>query len=274
MAECMINGSRSDQVAVNDRGLAFGDGCFETIAVKDGEPLLWQRHVQRLFDSCDALGIPVDFSEHQLRGEAKQLLSRDGNAVLKITVTRGTGGQGYRADNNGPATRILCSLPWRSRSASLHREGARLTVCETRLACNPRLAGIKHLNRLEQVLARAEWRDEYDEGLMLGTNDLVIEGTMSNVFLQAGGEIITPSLDECGVAGVMREEILAQLEKQGVPCKQAAVTLDMVYKSDAVFVCNSLIGLWPVNALADKTYPVTELEKQIQHDIENVTVTE
>ena len=274
MTQCIVNGERSDHVKANDRGLAYGDGCFETIAVKQGEPLLWKRHMQRLFESCDRLGIQTNSDSAALEQEARQVLSPKENAVLKIIVTRGTDGQGYRTDGAGPATRIVCSLPWRERPASNRTEGIRLRVCETRLACNARLAGIKHLNRLEQVLARAEWLDDYDEGLMLNNHAQVIEGTMSNVFLQTGSVIVTPPLDECGVAGVMRDEVLAQLDEMGISARQEPVTLDMIYKADALFVTNSLIGLWPVASLDSKTYPVTELIKQIQHAIKSVVVTE
>lgn len=273
MTGCIVNGEQGDRIRINDRGLAYGDGCFETIAVKHGEPLLWQPHMQRLFASCGRLGIRTEFDSAVLEHEARQVLKQHENAVLKIMVTRGTGGQGYRADK-GPATRIVCSLPWRARAAGLRDKGIRLRICETRLACNPRLAGIKHLNRLEQVLARAEWHDDYDEGLMLNAKGLVIEGTMSNIFLQAGDEVVTPALEECGVAGVIRDQILQILADTGITCRQEAITLDMIYKADALFVTNSLIGLWPVATLDNRTYPVTDLEKQLQHVIESVIVTE
>ena len=272
MLDCLVNGEQTDQISIGDRGLNYGDGCFETIAVKSGAPLLWQRHMDRLFASCKMLGIGIDFDAGILAAEAEQVLEPKENAVLKIVVTRGTGGQGYRPDANTAATRIVSAHPWRLRPPEFRTDGIRLCVCETRLGRNPRLAGIKHLNRLEQVLARAEWQDEYEEGLMLDTDNQVIEGTMTNVFLQLGQEIITPSLENCGVNGVIRTEILEQLESMGITCKQATVSLDMIYNADGLFICNSLIGVWPVATIEQKKFPVTELTRKIQHGIESVIV--
>jgi len=272
MLDCLVNGQQADQISISDRGLNYGDGCFETIAVKSGAPLLWQRHMNRLFESCEALVISPGFNAATLEVEAKQLIPSGDNAVLKIVVTRGTGGQGYRPDTASPSTRVVSVHPWRARPAEYRTDGIRLRVCETRLGRNPRLAGIKHLNRLEQVLARAEWQDEYEEGLMLDTDDQVIEGTMSNLFVQQGEQFVTPALEKSGVNGVMRAEIMERLVQMGIGCKQASVSVDMIYNADGLFVCNSLIGVWPVIAVEQKKYQITELTKQIQHAIESVTV--
>ncbi|KPK11386.1 MAG: hypothetical protein AMJ68_05980 [Acidithiobacillales bacterium SG8_45] len=272
MLRCLVNGEKADQISISDRGLNYGDGCFETIAVKAGTPLLWQRHMDRLFASCAALGISPGFDAQTLEAEAKQIIPSDDDTVLKIVVTRGTGGQGYRPDSASKATRIVSVHSWRPRPPEYRTHGVHLRVCDTRLGRNARLAGIKHLNRLEQVLARAEWQDEYAEGLMLDTNDQVIEGTMSNVFVQQGEEIITPALEKSGVNGVMRAEIMEQLTQMGIGCKQAPVSVDMIYNADGLFICNSLIGVWPVVAVEQKNYPITELTKQIQHAIDSVIV--
>ena len=272
MPHCLVNGVSTDQISISDRGLNYGDGCFETIAVKSGAPLLWQRHMDRLFASCKTLGIATNFDATTLAAEAKRVIESKDTAVLKIVVTRGTGGQGYRPGTDTAATRIVSAHPWRSRPPEFRADGVRLRVCDTRLSHQPRLAGIKHLNRLEQVLGRAEWRDEYEEGLMLDTDDQVIEGTMSNLFVQQGEQFVTPALEKSGVNGVMRAEIMEQLVRMGIGCKQSSVSVDMIYNADGLFVCNSLVGVWPVIAVEQKKYPVTELTRQIQHAIESVTV--
>jgi 4-amino-4-deoxychorismate lyase len=270
--QILVNGRSSGSVSIEDRGLQYGDGCFETIAIRQGAPLLWERHMARLFDSCKLLGIETGFDAGTLREEVGQLAKDRNRAVAKIIVTRGSGGRGYRSDPDQQATRIVSLHRWPQRDPAFYEHGIKLHVCRTRLSCNAALAGCKHLNRLEQIMARAEWADEYREGLMLDSAGEVIEGTMSNVFLQVGDEIVTPRLDHCGVRGVMRAEILDRLTDLGAAYRETTVDLDMIYKADAIFVSNSLIGLWPVKEIGRHQYPVTDLERRIQDTIHDVTV--
>ncbi len=270
--QSLVNGMPADTISIGDRGLQFGDGCFETIAISESEPLLWDRHMTRLFDSCKVLGIEINLDAATLRKDVESLVDGNDRAVAKIVVTRGPGGRGYRTNTGEPATRIVSIHDWPDRDPMLREQGIELRVCKTRLSCNPVLAGCKHCNRLEQVMARAEWDDDYQEGLMLNASDEVIEGTMSNVFLQLGSTIVTPRLTECGVKGVMRAEILDKLSALGVAYREESVTMDMVYKADALFVSNSLIGLWPVKKLEQYEYPVSDLERQIQDAISKVIV--
>ena len=127
------------------------------------------------------------------------------------------------------------------------------------------LAGLKHLNRLEQVLARAEWQDTaYAEGLLCDTSGRVIEGVFSNLFLIKDGELITPDLSRCGVAGVMRAEILQQAQSLGISQTVRDVSYAELVAADEVFVCNSLYGIWPVCALATHDWPVGPLTRKLQ----------
>ncbi|MNV85640.1 Aminodeoxychorismate lyase [compost metagenome] len=127
------------------------------------------------------------------------------------------------------------------------------------------MAGIKHLNRLEQVLARAEWQDaEHAEGLMLDASGRVIEGVYSNLFLVQDGVLLTPDLSRCGVAGVMRAELLAQAEAQGMRCDVGDIALDALLQADEVFLCNSLYGVWPVRALQQHRWSVGPLTRKLQ----------
>lgn len=260
MTTTLINGVPATCIDVHDRGFHYGDGLFETFAVSNGGPALWDRHMQRLQLGCQRLNFPA-IDPALLWGEAMSLLS--GNAisgsggvaqgVLKIIVTRGGGGRGYRAPSpssvlaTGGATRILALYPWPDYPAAFWSEGVTVRVCATRLGWCPALAGIKHLNRLEQVLARSEWDDaSVPEGLMLDIQGNVIEGTMTNLFVVRHGQLLTPDVSQCGVAGVMRSWILAWARVAGIPSAVTAVTLDMVSSADEVFLCNSVIGLWPV----------------------------
>ena len=272
MTGLLINGTAGDGVAANDRGLLFGDGLFETLAVVQGEPRYWLRHMARLQTGCHRLGItPVD--EALLRREVAQLL-KDGAGmarnVLKIIITRGTGGRGYQADPAATPTRIVQLHDWPGRPAG--HEGIRATLCTLRLGNNPQLAGIKHLNRLEQVMARAEWDDaDIREGVMLDQSGRVIEGTMSNLFLVRQGELVTPDLTRCGVAGIMRDVILEIAGQAGLQTRISDFTLDDLFQAEELFVTNSLIGIWPVTAIDSNRYPrgavTTDLQRRLSaHD--------
>ena len=195
----LINGHISERLSAQDRGLQYGDGVFETIAVRQKELLCWEPHYRRLKTGCDFLGIDCP-SSSLLINEAAQLEYNSELAVLKIIITRGQGGRGYRPPvPKTPATRILGLYPWPDYPEENYIQGVKTKICQTRLGHNPQLAGIKHLNRLEQVLARSEWdQPEIAEGLMLDIDDNVIEGTMSNLFIIKDQKLMTPDLSQCG----------------------------------------------------------------------------
>jgi 4-amino-4-deoxychorismate lyase len=256
----LINGSPSDQLPVSDRGLQYGDGLFETIAVRGGVPEYWTAHWARLRAGCERLGIPAP-DRMSLRDEAQRLCSGLERAVLKIIVTRGSGGRGYRPPAQPAPTRILSVHPWPEYPHSFSKEGVRLRLCETQLGRNSRLAGIKHLNRLEQVLGRAEWDDPMvPEGIMRDEAGHVVEGTMSNLFMVRQGGLLTPDLTSCGVSGIARAMILSLAERGGIACEVRQLGEQDLWAADEVFVCNSVIGVWPVHAIEERQYgagPVT-----------------
>jgi 4-amino-4-deoxychorismate lyase len=244
-----VNGVPQTHIAIADRAVQFGDGLFETIRVGRGRPMQLARHLARLIAGCRRLGI-LSVPWDTLSREITDLAAPHDAAVLKVIVSRGSGTRGYRAETGQPATRILSLSPWPQWPADITRTGVRVTICNTRLAHQPALAGIKHLNRLEQILARAEWNDAgISEGLMLDCDDRVVEGTMSNLFLVRGDRLLTPDLLQCGVAGVMRSVILDCAAQERIPHEIRALTLDDVRSADEVFVCNSLIGIWPVTLI-------------------------
>lgn len=244
----LVNGLTASTLALNDRGLLYGDGLFETIAVVGGSPRELDRHLRRLANGCHKLAItPPD--PPTLRREVARVCTGTERAVLKIIVTRGQGGRGYRPAGQGDPTRILLLDSWPDHPVRFREEGIAATYCQTKLARNPRLAGLKHLNRLEQVLARSEWQDEYQEGLVLDTEDRVVEGTMSNVFVIRDDELRTPALEYAGVAGIMRERIIECAAQADLPVRVHAMTADDIEAAQAMFFCNSLIGIWPVRRL-------------------------
>lgn len=237
-----------------DRGFQYGDGLFETIAIVDGQPCQWQRHLRRLQRGCEVLKIEFP-DEEQLLDEAHQQILGGSRLVLKIILTRGPGGRGYRPPVRQTPTRLVYCTEWPEYPAHFTNSGVRVRICDMRLSRNPVLAGLKTLNRLEQVLARAEWDDpETAEGLMLDGEGRIVEGTMSNLFLVQDNQITTPDLASCGVAGIMRELVMEQAAGLGLPLCCQMITSRELMSADAIFLTNSLIGIWPVRELEGKLY--------------------
>lgn len=258
-----VDGQPAESLAVTDRGLAYGDGLFETIAVTAGVPSLLDRHLARLTQGSARLGIPVDPAS--IRAELLAFSQALGDGVAKLILTRGDGLRGYAPPQPTQPRRILQGSAKPKYPAVNAEDGIRLFPCATRLAEQPALAGLKHLNRLEQVLARSEWQDaEHAEGLMRDTGGRVIEGVYSNLFLVKNGRLSTADLSRCGVAGVMRAELLACVAALGLTCEVRDIGFDELLAADEVFLCNSLYGIWPVRALQAHDWPVGPLTRKLQ----------
>jgi 4-amino-4-deoxychorismate lyase len=260
----LINGEVQDRVSVQDRGFQFGDGVFETLAVCAGKPLLWERHLQRLFEGCARLRIEAP-PERLLRSEADQLCVHAQRAVLKLVVTRGRSERGYALPNGETPTRVLTLRPWPSYPEKAAQMGVDVCLCRTRISRSPQLAGIKHLNRLDQVLARAEWQREFAEGFMFDDTDRLIEGTASNVFVVSRGTLLTPDLSESGVAGVMRALVLEYAQTVSLPYKITGITRSQLDAAEEIFLSNSLIGIWPVRRVESRVYGPGEVTRRVQH---------
>jgi len=256
----LVNGKAIDSITTLDRGLLYGDGVFETIAVENGQLHFWSEHLRRLQYGCERLGME-SLNVTQLEGECRLLIEHSQQAVVKIIITRGSGGRGYRLPEQPRSSRIIQLHKWPNYPASYTEEGIRARICRTRLGHNPSLAGIKHLNRLEQVLARQEWDDPaIQEGLMLDSIGDLVEGTMSNVFLVKDAVLMTPDLQLCGVAGIMRARVLEMAADHSIEVRVQRLETAALLQADEVFVCNSLMGIWPVTAVDKQIFikgPVT-----------------
>lgn len=258
-----VDGQPAELLSVKDRGLAYGDGLFETIAVKAGQPTLLERHLARLAEGCARLRMPAELPV--VRAQVLAFSQQLGEGVVKLILTRGDGQRGYAVPQ--PAKpRLILQASAKPAYPTAHAEhGVRLFPCVTRLAEQPVLAGLKHLNRLEQVLARSEWHDaEHAEGLMLDTSGRVIEGVYSNLLLVSAGVLMTADLSRCGVAGVMRAELLAQADAQGIECQVRDISYAELLAADEVMLCNSVYGIWPVRALLAHGWPVGPLTRKLQ----------
>jgi 4-amino-4-deoxychorismate lyase len=244
-----INGRSGGRIDARDRGLQYGDGLFETMRVRRRGVRLLEYHLQRLLAGCERLGI-VPPGEAVLRREltAAAALRREG--VLKLMVTRGPGERGYRPTGLEHCTRILRLDALAPSVAAASPVPWRLRVCTTRLGRNAQLAGLKTLNRLESVLARSEWTDaRIQEGLMLDEDDNIVCGTMSNLFLLQGSCLVTPLLDRCGIAGVMRRWVLEQAAAAGLRTAERHVRLRDLRAAGEIFMTNAVAGPTPVSAV-------------------------
>ena len=265
----LINGRETDQVSVLDRGFQYGDGLFETICIVAGKPRYWRQHMERLLDGCRRLKISLpELSD--LQRESENLCAGIDEGVLKITITRGAGGRGYAVNEQAENTRVLAVFPAPQYPKTHRSNGVVVKVCNTRLGINPALAGIKHLNRLEQVMARAEWSSiDIHEGLMLDINSKVIEGTMSNVFCVKKGELYTPELSLCGVKGIMREQVINVAKQADITVHETQLDLGAFCQAEEIFLCNSIFGLWPVRRLEDHEFTLGAMFHQLANILSN-----
>lgn len=252
----IINGEPASVLDTRDRGLQYGDGVFETIAVSQGKPEFLSRHLQRLQAGCQTLGFNPP-KQQLIADEINLLCSRQQSVVIKIQVSSGNSARGYSRVAERLPNRILTRLAFPQRSQQLYDSGIKLRLCQHRLSINPALAGVKHLNRLDQVLGRNEWRcHEIQEGVMLDTDGYVVEGTMSNLFLVSSGRLLTALLDRAGVAGIIRSVVLEQAQHAGVPVAVKRITLKDLINADEIFMTNSVIGVWPVRQFETRVLSV------------------
>ena len=257
----------ADQVPTSDRGFQYGDGLFETIAIREGEPRLWGYHVDRLARGCRVLGIRMP-SENELYEGLCHALQRSeipaDRAGVKVIVSAGSGLRGYARPFVESPTVLYHPFSAASVAPDFYRSGIEAVICETRLASGSAAAGLKTLNRLEQVLARSELvgTDSF-EGLTLDAEDNIICGTMSNVFFVNNNSVSTSPLDRCGVEGVMRRHVIETLDRQGIVVDIQACSLPHLADTDEVFLSNSQFGVIPVRACGKIEWPVGQVTRNV-----------
>ena len=260
----LVNGVNHPVLSATDRGLAYGDGVFRTLAVHDGTPDHWQRQYAKLAHDCEVLGIACP-DERLLEREVRSACEPGDGYVVRITVTRGEGARGYRYAPASEPTRIVASAPAIQYPEAYREGGVKVRLCQIKLAHQPALAGVKHLNRLENVLARAEWSDaDIAEGILCDGDGNVIGGTMTNLFIVLGGKLVTPELNRCGVAGVTRDRVLAIASRQGVACEVRVIASEELFSAEEIFLVNSLIGAWPVRAMEGRNWSAGAVTRSLQ----------
>lgn len=270
----LINGIAADYLHVNNRAIHYGDGLFETILCDNKQLLFWPQHYQRLQSSSARLKINCP-DEYLLLADIKTLVDNteqalDSKYVIKIIISRGVSERGYHFDKNSKETRIVMLSALDSDYSSLTSGrllAGELYLCEQQVSINKNLAGIKHLNRLDNILARNEWENSATttiiDGLMLNANAHVIEGTMSNLFAVKGKQLITPNLEYSGVNGVMRDVIIDIAKQNAIDVSISDMTLEKLLSMDECFISNSLIGIKAVDRIDGTTYQSDKLTKLI-----------
>lgn len=256
----LVDGLPQESVAALDRGLLYGDGLFETVRFVGSAAPLWPRHMQRLAQGCERLCLQAP-DPALLWREAQSATQGMADTVMRITLTRGVGARGYAMPETPHVTRIVAAFPMPAISEATYRDGVRLHLCKARLAEQPLLAGIKHLNRLEQVLARAEWSDPaIAEGLLCDSHGNAISATAANLFAVIEGVPVTPRVDRCGVAGVLRAELLDVLSQARVRDLPLAECLG----ASELFLSSSVRGILPVQAVGNKVFAPGPVARAVQ----------
>ena len=229
------------------RALHYGDGVFRTLLVIDGQIIDLDRQLAKLALDADALGLDCPDAE-MLRNELGQVVGTQRCGALKIILSRADTGRGY-APSTRQTDRLMQLRDLPSHAATHWTQGITLGWSKLLLGIQPRLAGIKHLNRLEQVLASRNWPEDQQEALMCDAEGRVSCGTRSNVFFVIDDILVTPDVSLSGVAGMMREKIIALARGIGLGCEMGLISPDEVRHAQECFVSNSLIGIWPVRRI-------------------------
>ena len=256
MERFWINGEPGRLIDITDRGMAYGDGLFETIAIRHSAPRFLDMHLDRLHAGAARLGLPAP-ERSWLQAQLAVAAASIDEGVMKLLLTRGSGPRGY-----APPAHPRPTVAWSTETRRMQRwTQIRVRWCETIAGRNPATAGLKTLCRLEQVLARAEWQDEsIAEGLMCDEQGLLTGGTASNVFIVAGGCLQTPEVTSSGISGIMRRVVMEQARECGIKVSEVPLTRQQLLEAQEVFVSNALTGIRPVCQLGERSWspgPVT-----------------
>lgn len=244
-----INGVQTNQLSVSDRGFSYGDGFFTTAKICDGLIEFKQYHIERLKKASEILAItPIDFQ--QLDNDITKLALAYPLAVLKIVITAGEGGRGYARAERLLPTIVTSVFEFPAHYNKWQKKGISLGLAQTQLGLNPLLQGIKHLNRLEQVIVKAEVDIAgFDDLVVCDLNNNIIETSSANLFWQIGNHWQTASLKQSGVDGIIRQQILRLFPE----IAQVQAPISILHEADAMFVCNSVMGIVPIHSFQKNT---------------------
>jgi 4-amino-4-deoxychorismate lyase len=271
----IVNGSQQQHINIADRAFQYGDGCFTTMAFRSGYLEFFDAHIERLKSACFALSINFD-KWSDLKNCIVDSLQSKTDCVVKIIISRGEGGRGYNPIGAGNPNYIISFHPIPKNYSLWQTQGINLTTSPISLARQPLLAGIKHLNRLEQVLIKQKLSDtHFDDAIVCDTQRQIVETSVGNLFWFKDNDWFTADLLESGVEGVMRNQIQAVMQQKGLNCRVVREDVSVLHSAREVFVCNSLMVLVPVTSLFDPntqktTNYVVEYTKNLQQYLQPV----
>ena len=269
----IVNGQQQQQIAIADRALQYGDGCFTTMAFRNDYLELFDAHIERLKLACKTLFINFE-KWADLERCIFDSLQASVDCVIKVIITRGEGGRGYNPEGAVSPSFIITQHIIPSHYTGWQIKGVNLTISPIMLAYQPLLAGIKHLNRLEQVLVKqALAQTSYDDVVVCDYQQKIIETSVGNLFWYKDNVWHTSDLSECGVEGVMRNQVMAVMQKNGLECQVVKQDVSVLFSAQELFVCNSLMLLVPVVSLFNSinqqsTFYISVQTKQLQHDVQ------
>ncbi|CAM2787642.1 aminodeoxychorismate lyase [Vibrio rarus] len=262
-----INGELQDTILASDRSFNYGDGGFTTMKTCDGQAIHWSLHVQRMQSCLQLLHIPCPNWDN-VRLWVETAAHAQGDGGIKLHISRGSGGRGYSPLGADEPQVTISNFAYPSHYTDWQRHGIELGVAQPRLGLNPLLAGHKHNNRLEQVLIKADLeRQGYSDGIVLDLNHHVVETSMANLFWVKDGTLYTPSLELCGVSGVMRRLVIAAAEASSLTVQYGHFVMQDILDADEVFMCNSLLGIAPIIKIEYKTFAVGIIARDFQERI-------
>ncbi|QIA62878.1 aminodeoxychorismate lyase [Vibrio astriarenae] len=259
-----VNGVPCDSISASDRSFQYGDGVFTTMLLQDGKVLHWSLHTQRLREGLNRLAIPHPNWSDVERWVANAAIEHSRSGI-KVHISRGSGGRGYSPLGCESPVVTISAFQYPKHYSTWHQAGLELGICQTQLGLNPTLAGIKHNNRLEQIMAKAEMDAVgLPDGIVTDLNEHIVETTMANLFWRKGQTLYTPKMVNAGVKGITRNYVAAQLPSLGFSLTEEDFFIEDLLCADEVFVTNAILGVAPVSKIAHHSFSFSDLAKQLR----------
>ena len=227
----------------------------------------WKRHYERIKKGCKLMSIRLPSLDMLLKQRRKILIKSYNSGmkegILKLIITRGVGGRGYKFEDNMKPTVIFLVFPKPKFNPLIYKEGVKTKFCKTKLYSHNKLFGLKHLNRLDSVLARSEWKNQFFEGIFLDEKDNLVEGTMTNIFFIRGETLITTPIDKSGINGILRQVVIEKTKKFFKKIVISKVSKQIINEFDQMFLTNSILKVVPVKSLGRKNFFVSDNLKNL-----------
>ncbi len=264
LVNCLINGQAQTQLNAEDRAIHYGDGLFETMLYQHGKIALWKQHYSRLDAGCKVLGL-ANVDEKTLLKDLETLTKKLSNEcyLIKLIISRGAAGRGLHVDKTIAISRIFLAYDFDVKALKSNKP-KQLTLCKIRLMRNKTLGGIKHLNRLNYVLAADELDAKFDEGIMLNDRDELVECITNNLFFIKEKTIFTAPIDDCGVAGIKRQQVIDTAKDLGIMVCIKAILFEDLKQMDECFITNAVVGLQSVASIDSVDFTKQAMTQKLQ----------